>query len=102
MGYYSLDVGEWHIVALNSQLCKNKTWYPRTRYVHNLPRWGCYGNRPEHRWLERDLKANSDATCTMALMHHPMYKWRTGRSARSTAYRNLCSSSTTATAGMPC
>ena len=74
-GYYSFDLGQWHIVALNSQLCKNKTWYPKTGYVHNLPGWGCYGGSPEYQWLEKDLKANRDATCTMALMHHPMYKW---------------------------
>lgn len=74
-GYYSFDLGEWHVVALNSQLCKNKTWYPDTGYVHNLPGWGCHAGSPEYRWLERDLTQHDDAACTMALMHHPMYKW---------------------------
>lgn len=74
-GYYSFDIGKWHVIALDTQLCKNKIWYRRTGMVYNLPGWGCKANSPQYQWLQQDLEANGDAACTMALMHHPMYKW---------------------------
>jgi hypothetical protein len=52
-GYYSVDVGEWHVVALNS----------------NLPRGP--GSKQEV-WLREDLAA-STKPCTMALFHHPRF-----------------------------
>ncbi|MEX2421391.1 MAG: metallophosphoesterase family protein, partial [Actinomycetota bacterium] len=27
-GFYSFDLGNWHLVALNSQICKGSTWNP--------------------------------------------------------------------------
>jgi len=27
-GYYSFDLGGWHVIALNSQACKGSTWSP--------------------------------------------------------------------------
>lgn len=74
-GYYSYDLGEWHMVALDSQLCKNKTWYPDKGYVHDLPGWGCRPGDPQYEWLKKDLAENADAECTLAYMHHPMFKW---------------------------
>jgi hypothetical protein len=52
-GYYSLDVGAWHVVVLNS----------------NLPRDA--GSKQEV-WLREDLAA-SIRPCTMALYHHPRF-----------------------------
>ncbi len=52
-GYYSFDLGAWHIVALNSALPAEV--------------------RPEQdAWLRRDLAA-SDARCVLAFWHHPLF-----------------------------
>ncbi|HUU98452.1 MAG TPA: alkaline phosphatase, partial [Phycisphaerae bacterium] len=54
-GYYSYDLGSWHVVALNSV---------------------CYeGGSCEialENWLEADLAANS-SSCTVALLHEPRF-----------------------------
>jgi len=56
-GWYSFDVGAWHMIALNS----------------NCPLvGGCGGNSPQGRWLAADLAAN-DRACTLAYWHHPMF-----------------------------
>ncbi|HZB01579.1 MAG TPA: hypothetical protein VE800_05660 [Actinomycetota bacterium] len=59
-GYYSFDVENWHVVALNDALCGDDD---------------CANGTPQHEWLEQDL-ANSDAECTLAMIHHPRYDWR--------------------------
>jgi acid phosphatase type 7 len=56
-GYYSYDVGSWHVVALNS----------------NCEEVRCGPGSPQTRWLEEDLSANDGARCTLAYMHHPRY-----------------------------
>ncbi len=61
-GYYSFDLGEWHIVSLNSAICGDDP--------------GCGPGTPQGEWLRADLEANADATCTLAFMHHPRYDWR--------------------------
>jgi hypothetical protein len=57
-GYYSYDLGEWHLVALNSN-CEKVG--------------GCGASSPQLRWLEADLAANKDKRCTLAYMHHPRF-----------------------------
>jgi hypothetical protein len=57
-GYYSIDLGAWHIVALNS-LCV---------YVSG----GCGVGSPEETWLANDLASHTQA-CTLALFHEPLY-----------------------------
>lgn len=52
-GYYSFDVGGWHVVALNSN-CREAG--------------GCNARSPQARWLQADLEA-SRARCTIAFMH---------------------------------
>jgi hypothetical protein len=59
-GYYSYDLGGWHIVALNSAICPAAT--------------GCGRGDPQYRWLRRDLAAD-DAECTLAYWHHPRFDW---------------------------
>jgi acid phosphatase type 7 len=61
-GYYSFDLGEWHIVALNSAICGDDP--------------GCGPGSPQYNWLAKDLSANADHDCTLAMMHHPRYDWR--------------------------
>ena len=59
-GYYSFDLGSWHVVALNDELCADDLCAPGT---------------PQHEWLVEDLAA-SNAECTLAMIHHPRYDWR--------------------------
>jgi hypothetical protein len=56
-GYYSYDLGEWHVVVLNSN-CR--------------PAGGCEQGSAQQRWLDADLAANP-ALCTLAYMHHPRF-----------------------------
>jgi Calcineurin-like phosphoesterase len=61
-GYYSFDLGPWHVVALNN-ICTE------------LPdRDGCGHRSAQNRWLEKDLKAaDRTAACTVVLMHEPRW-----------------------------
>jgi hypothetical protein len=56
-GYYSYDLGAWHIIVLNSN-CE--------------PIGGCGTNSRQGRWLRADLAAHP-ATCTLAYWHHPLF-----------------------------
>lgn len=56
-GYYSYDVGPWHMVALNSN-CSEVG--------------GCEADSLQEQWLEQDLATN-DSDCTLAYMHHPRF-----------------------------
>ena len=56
-GYYSFDVGAWHVVALNSN-CSAVG--------------GCASGSPQERWLRADLAAHP-AACTLAYWHHPRF-----------------------------
>jgi acid phosphatase type 7 len=64
-GYYSYDLGSWHIVALNSN-CEKVG--------------GCDANSPQGQWLQQDLAsaANTTNQCTLAYFHHPLYATGTG------------------------
>ena len=56
-GWYSYDLGNWHIVVLNSN-CK---------YIG-----GCEHGSPQERWLRADLAAHP-GLCTLAYWHHPRF-----------------------------
>ncbi|MEJ2175884.1 MAG: hypothetical protein P8Y76_13515 [bacterium] len=56
-GYYSYDVGDWHIVALNSQCAQVG---------------GCGAESPQGRWLREDLLRHPK-TCTMAYWASPRF-----------------------------
>jgi hypothetical protein len=56
-GYYSYNLGAWHVVVLNSNC---------------LPVGGCAAGSPQERWLRNDLR-RSRAKCTLAYWHHPRY-----------------------------
>jgi hypothetical protein len=56
-GYYSYDLGDWHIVVLNT-VCGRVG--------------GCGPGSPQYDWLSADLKANP-SRCTLAYMHHPLF-----------------------------
>jgi hypothetical protein len=56
--WYSYDLADWHVVVLDS----------------NCPELedGCGSDSPQVAWLRADLEA-SDATCTVAIWHHPRF-----------------------------
>jgi hypothetical protein len=56
-GYYSYDLGGWHIIALNSN-CDDIG--------------GCQAGSPEEAWLRADLAAHPTA-CALAYWHHPRF-----------------------------
>src|SRR5437660_2895914 len=55
--YYSYDLGQWHIVSLNSE-CSTVG--------------GCGLDSEQGKWLEHDL-ANRPAGCTLAYFHRPLF-----------------------------
>jgi hypothetical protein len=55
-GWYSYDVGTWHVIALNSE-CGVV---------------GCDPGSAQFRWLTSDLR-DHPAACTLAYWHHPRY-----------------------------
>ncbi|MFN8525928.1 MAG: LamG-like jellyroll fold domain-containing protein [Chloroflexota bacterium] len=59
-GYYSYNLGAWHIVALNSNC--GDGWDPE----------GCEPDSEQVAWLAADLAANP-TTCTLAYFHHPLF-----------------------------
>jgi acid phosphatase type 7 len=56
-GYYSYDLGSWHIVVLNSE-CDEVG--------------GCNSGSVEEKWLRGDLQAHP-AACTLAYWHKPLF-----------------------------
>jgi hypothetical protein len=55
-GYYSYQLGTWHVVVLNSNC-----WVA-----------GCLRGSAQERWLRAELRANRRA-CTLAYWHHPLF-----------------------------
>jgi calcineurin-like phosphoesterase family protein len=55
-GYYSYNLGSWHLIALNS----------------NCGRVPCNSGSAQEQWLRGDLAANA-STCTLAYWHHPRF-----------------------------
>lgn len=67
-GYYSYDLGNWHIVSLNSNISMS-------------------AGSAQERWLRADLAANTKP-CTAAYWHHPLFTSGANH-APSTATRPL-------------
>lgn len=59
IGYYSYELGDWHIVVLNSN-CNDIACTPDSQQV---------------KWLREDLQ-QSNKICTLAYWHHP--RWSSG------------------------
>ena len=59
-GYYSFDLGAWHLVGLNTtEDCGGAVG-------------GCTPGSPQNRWLAADLAADP-ARCTLAYFHEPLF-----------------------------
>jgi len=56
-GYYSYELGAWHIIVLNSE-CKDVG--------------GCEAGSPQEKWLRSDLAAHP-AACKLAYWHKPLF-----------------------------
>jgi len=67
-GWYSFDLGAWHVVVLNSN-CSHVG--------------GCQRGSPQERWLKADLAAHP-ATCILAAWHHPLFGSNAVRVNRTT------------------
>ena len=70
-GYYSYEIGSWHVVVLNSTpqwaLCPPLP--PRSSAAQGRL---CAGDVAQRLWLTADLAAHP-ALCTVAYFHHPRY-----------------------------
>ncbi len=53
-GYYSFDLGAWHVISLNSNVDARV-------------------GSAQHTWLLADLAASSNVLCTLAYWHHPVF-----------------------------
>lgn len=67
-GWYSFDLGAWHVVALNS----------------NCSEVGCGPASEQLAWLRADLAASSKP-CIAAMWHHPLFSSATGKVDASVA-----------------
>ena len=67
-GYYSYELGKWHVVALNSNCAAVG---------------GCDAGSAQERWLRADLAAHP-SHCTLAYWHHPRYS--SGRHGSDSSY----------------
>jgi hypothetical protein len=55
-GYYSFDIGTWHLIALNA----------------NCTKVACGPGSPQEQWLRADLAAHSNR-CVLAYWHQPLF-----------------------------
>ena len=67
-GYYSYNIGAWHLIALNSN-CSQVG--------------GCGAGSPQELWLKSDLAAHP-TMCTLAYWHHPRFS--SGEHGSNTSY----------------
>jgi len=67
-GYYSYNLGAWHIIALNSN-CSQVG--------------GCGAGSTQEQWLKADLAANP-TMCTLVYFHHPRFS--SGQHGNNTSY----------------
>ena len=71
-GYYSFNLGDWHLIALDSNCAA-------------IP-GGCEEGSPQQRWLARDLVVHR-SHCTLAFWHHPLFSsiaFEEGRGSKDT------------------
>jgi chitodextrinase len=67
-GYYSWDLGSWHLIGLNSECSRAG---------------GCGPGSPQEAWLRNDLADHSN-NCTLAYWHEP--RWSSGQHGSDADY----------------
>ena len=72
-GYYSFNIGAWHLIALNSN-CSDAG--------------GCSTSSAQYKWLQADLAAHPNV-CTLAYWHIPLYSSGGRAAANSQPFWNL-------------
>ena len=72
-GWYSFNVGSWHIIALNSN-CSNAG--------------GCASGSPQYNFLQADLAAHPNQ-CTLAFWHIPLFSSGGRQAANSKSFWTL-------------
>jgi acid phosphatase type 7 len=86
LGYYSYDLGRWHVVVINSTPQVYLCWPPEGDEIPPgfpvlpLPLTpgptagrACAGDVAQQLWLAADLRAHRNASCTIAYFHHPRF-----------------------------
>ena len=69
LGYYSFDLGAWHVIVLNDNIAMS-------------------AGSTQDQWLQADLAANAKL-CTLAMWHGPLFYSSTSSTTTSTSHRNL-------------
>ena len=72
-GYYSFDIGAWHLIALNSS-CSQAG--------------GCSSSSPQYKWLQADLAAHPNQ-CILAYWHIPLFSSGTRANAGTRPFWQL-------------
>jgi hypothetical protein len=67
-GYYSFDIGAWHLVSINTECTR----------INSAA--GCAAGSPQDTWLQADLAAHNNA-CTLVFGHRP--RWSSNSFASS-------------------
>jgi hypothetical protein len=62
-GWYSYNLGSWHLIALNSECSSGR---------EGVRVGGCYAGSAQERWLRHDL-ATHRQRCTLAYWHEPRF-----------------------------
>jgi peptidoglycan/xylan/chitin deacetylase (PgdA/CDA1 family) len=75
-GYYSYNLGQWHIVALNTGPCENGDAS------------FCAAGSAQDQWLQNDL-ANNTASCTLAYYQNPRWASAASGSGGDSTYQQL-------------
>ena len=72
-GYYSFDIGTWHLIALNTN-CSQVG--------------GCGSGSAQEKWLRADLAAHP-ASCTLAYFHYPLFSSKTPLTSATAFWQDL-------------
>jgi hypothetical protein len=86
LGYYSYELGSWHVIVLNSTTQEYLCWPPELdEFPPGFPQLpvpanpgpaagrACAGDVAQQVWLAQDLATHRDARCTVAYFHHPRF-----------------------------
>jgi PKD repeat protein len=74
-GYYSYDLGQWHVVALNTAPCPSNSSF-------------CAAGSAQEQWLKQDLAAHP-ASCTLAYYQNPRFASTASGSGGDAAYQAI-------------